>query len=375
MTQHDESYPLKDCDHQFEITHSRTEWDHWCEHRLDIIDRKFGPMPFMRPFRGVFDASDSLRDIHWCRWDPDLVHSTLREHPVVRLNYGSLEGHVRQLFEACAATGRPRVIISHTRIPHDPPENVRVIVTEPLAYQFSRTVSDARLRPAYQRRASALRHPFMIMARSTDHGRPRLMLMLEQLGLLRDALYSVSDIRARDYLFREDHVGVNAALGDLSARVLGDSYIKMDVRRNLGVVPALLELCHFYVSIDINGLYTEPCLWPVAEKNLWGYTTATPTLPIWPEHTAQQMREWGYRFQNTPYRLEGEAMQATVIRWCQEILFHHQITQNERWSQSWQDLQGEIATHNFKLTQDLHQIIQADVERQIQELPAEFQSL
>jgi hypothetical protein len=87
------------------------------------------------------------------------------------------------------------------------------------------------------------------------------------------------------------------------------------------------------------------------------------------------MRQWGYRFTNVPHRLAGETLQATVIRWCREILFLCQITQNPGWGQSWQDSQGEITAHNFELTRRLHRIIWEGVERQIQELPAEFQNL
>jgi hypothetical protein len=294
---------------------------------------------------------------------------------VVRLDYGALDEHIQRLFDACARVGEPRIIVSDTHIPHTPPDNVRIIVTEPTAYQFSRTFSDTKIKPVYHRQAKDLRHPFMIMARGQDYGRSRLMLMLEQLGLLKDALYSVGDIRAQDYYFSPDTVSINSTLENMSTQIVGDEYVKYDVKRNLETLPALINLCHFYVGVDTNGLFSERLLCSVAEKTLWGYTTTVPVLPIWHDSVAHQMGEWGYRFTNIPYRRSGETVQDTVIRWCKEILFHYQIAQNQQWSQAWQDSQGETTIHNFELTRRLHQIIWESVERQIAELPQEFQNL
>jgi hypothetical protein len=51
------------------------------------------------------------------------------------------------------------------------------------------------------------------------------------------------------------------------------------------------------------------------------------------------------------------------------------MTKNKEWAQSWQDLQGEDASHNFELTRKLHKILYRNIERQIDELPVEFQNL
>jgi hypothetical protein len=363
--EHNESPIQKARDQPFVVRPFRTEWDHWCKHKFDIIDKKFGSLPAMTP----------IDSTHWWQWDQQMINETIQAHSVVRLQYGSLNEHIQRLFDACKNTNEPRLIVSDTKIPQPHPDNVRVIVTEPLAYQFSRTFAESNLRPVYHRKVQDLAHPFMILGRGGDYGRPRLMLMLEQLGLLKDALYSVGDVNARDHLFVADAVGINSALRDMSIQILGGEYIKYDVNRNLDILPDLLNRCHFYVGVDSNGLYPEQILLPVNEKSLWGYTTTVPTLPIWHDSVARQMAGWGYRFSNIPYRQPEETAQDTVIRWCKEILFHYQITQNEQWSQSWQDSQGEITIHNFELTHRLHQIILEDVERQIAELPAEFQNL
>lgn len=365
MINHDESPSLKNWNQPFEIRPFGTEWDHWCQHRLTVINQKFGPMPHMVPV---------MRGVGW-RWNQQTVNETLQKHSVVQLKYGALDEHIQRLFDACARVGEPRIIVSDTQIPHTPPDNVRVIVTEPTAYQFSRTFADTKIEPAYHRQTKDLRHPFMIMARGGDYGRPRLMLMLEQLGLLKDALYSVGDINAQNHLFWKDTVSINSSLRDMSSQVLGGEYIKFDVKRNLKKLPDLINLCHFYVGVDTNGLYLEEDLDSVGEKNLWGYTTTVPVLSIWRDSVAHQMAEWGYRFTNIPCRQSGETVQDTVIRWCKEILFHYQIAQNQQWSQSWQDSQGETTMHNFELTRRLHQIIWESIERQIAELPAEFQNI
>lgn len=355
----------KEWNGSFDIRNFFSEWDHWCEHRITIIDKKFGSMPFIPPGQGG----------QWYRWDQQLINKTMNEHPVVRLYWGALDEQIEMLFNACALTEKPRLIISDTQIPHTPPDNVRVIVTEPNAYQFSRTFADTKTKPTYNRRVRDLQHPFMIMARGQDYGRPELMLMLKQLGLLQDALYSSGDILAGDHQFMSDPVGINLSMKDISTRVLGGEYVKYDVKKNLETLPGLINLCHFYVGVDTNGLYHEKVLHSVCEKNLWGYTTTVPVLPIWYDSTAHQMQEWGYRFTNITHRREGETDQDTVIRWCREILFHYQITLNEQWSQSWQDQQGETTIHNFELTRRLHQIILDSIERQIAELPPEFQNL
>jgi hypothetical protein len=352
----------KDWNRSFEITSFSTEWDGWCEHKFDIIDKKFGPLPTLQP----------LSKTHWWRWNEQAVNEVLQKHPVVRLTYGSRNEHIQTLFDACAITGEPRVVISDTNIPQPHPENVRVISTQPLAYQFSRTLIDKKTKPIYHRKVKDLKHPFFIMAKGNDFGRPKLMLMLEQLSLLKDALYSVGQIDAVDNQFLIDDIGVNRSLKDLPDRTLGGEYIKYDVKKNLELLPHLINQCHFYASLDTNGLYGENLLYPVNEKTLWGYCTTVPTLPIWYDNIAEQMKGWGYRFTNTRYRTPGESIQDTVVRWSKEILFHYHITQNDIWSQSWQDARGEDAMHNYELTLDLHRVIMHSVEQQLSELPPEF---
>lgn len=346
----------------FEIMPFSTEWDGWCEHKFDIIDNKFGPLPNLVP----------LSKTHWLKWNPQAVNEILQKHPVVRLPYGSRNEHIQTLFEACALAQEPRVVISDTKIPQPHPENVRVINTQPLAYQFSRTLIDNKPKPIHDRKTKDLKHPFFIMAKSNDFGRPRLMLMLQQLGLLKDALYSVGDINAMDHQFPNDTVGVNSSLKDLHSRTLGGEYIKFDVKKNLELIPHLINQCHFYASVDTNGLFDEQLLYPVNEKTLWGYCTTVPTLPIWYDNIAEQMKEWGYRLSNIQYRTPGESIQDTVVRWCKEILFHYHITQNDDWSKSWQDAQGDDVMHNHELNLSLHSVILQSVEQQISELPQEF---
>jgi len=356
----------KDWNHPFKIKSFSTEWDDWCDHKFDIIDKKFGKLPNFHP----------LAPTHWWRWNAQAVNEILQKHPVVRLHYGSRNEHIQTLFEACALTEEPRVVISDAKILQPHPENVRVITTQPLAYQFSRTLVDQKKKskPIYGRKAKDLKHPFFIMAKGNDFGRPRLMLMLEQLGLLKDALYSVRDINAMDYQFPSDTVSVNRSLKDLQSRILGGEYIRFDIKKNLELIPHLINQCHFYASVDTNGLFDEQLLWPVNEKTLWGYCTTVPTLPIWYDNIAEQMKEWGYHFSNTQYRTPGESIQDTVVRWCKEILFHYRITQNDDWAESWQQSRGEYAVHNHELTLSLHNVITQSVEQQISELPIEFKT-
>lgn len=350
----------------FKVELFSTEWDGWCDHRVPFINAKFGRRP---------KIALGEKGKHWVQWDNKLLEQTVQKNSVLYLRYGSFDIHIDSLFDACRTVDEPRIVVSDTKIRSAIPENVRVIYVEPLAYQFSRTFADTNIKPVYHRQVKDLTHPFMIMSRSADHGRPRLMLMLEQLGLLKDALYSCGDIQAADHLFDKDELGINKSLKDVALRTLGSSYIKMDVKKNLEEIPALINQCHFYVGADTNGLFGENMYWPVNEKCLWGYATTVPVLPIWYDNVNQQMQEWGYRFKNIPYQQLGETVQQTVARWCCEILFYYQIAQNAQWSQSWQDQQGEDAVHNFELTRVLYKTIAHDIEQQIDELPSEFQNL
>ena len=349
----------------FDVGPFSTEWDQWCDHRVPFINEKFGSRPCVR----------ALNSTHWWQWNEQLIDRTVRENPVIYLRYGCFDSHIKLLFEACRKVNEPRLIVSDVNIRSAKPANVRVIYTEPTAYQFSYTFANADIKPIYHRKIQDFKHPFMIMARNVDHGRSRLMLMLKQLGLLEDALYSCGNITAADYLFMEDPRSINSCLSDMVLSVLGGQYIKFDVKKNLKVIPELINRCHFYVSADSNGLFKEAPLYSVGEKTLWGYATTVPVLPIWYNSIDYQMQDWGYRFQNIPYRQPGETQQDTVVRWCQEILFRYQITQNSQWAQSWQDKQGEDTIHNFELTLGLYKTIARDIERQIDELPQEFQNL
>ena len=213
------------------------------------------------------------------------------------------------------------------------------------------------------------------MASNPYSDRVPVLMMLKQLGVLEDALWSCPDIYASDRVYAEDHIAINPALSDIKKQVVGGEYIAFNCKGNMVVLPPLLQQCHFHVAMYSDVLYTDYHHWCVDEKHLQGYTTTTPVLPIWRDEQAEQMREWGFRFENIPGRAELESKQEAIMRWCREILFYSQLSKNPDWAQSWQDSQGETTSHNFELNRKLHKIIYRDIEKQIDELPSEFRDL
>lgn len=349
----------------FAITDWNSEWKEWCKYPIPFITSKFGNRPLLRPV-----SIDG-----WWQWDSTLIEKTVKENTVLYLKYGFLEYHIKLLFDACKKINEPRIIVSEATINHPVPSNVKIIYSACHAYHFSRVFDDTNIKPVYKRQTKNLKYPFMIMAFGHDHGRPRLMLMLEQLGLLKNSLYSSGHIISNKLLFPEDPLGINSVLTDIEKTVIGKKYIKFNVKKNLNIIPNFINQSHFYVAGDTDGLYYPQAGWCVSEKHLWGYTTTTPVKSIWCDNTTEQMKRWGYRTNNISKRKKEETIQDTIERWCKEILFLYQITLNNNWSQSWQEKQQEDGNHNFQLTKNLHKIISLDIEKQIDELPIEFKNL
>lgn len=360
-----EEYKIKNFDKAFDVMPYTTEWNFWCKHTVPFINAKFGNRPFLKPY-----------DNHgWWKWDKKRVEDTVKNHSVIYLMYGSLDYHIKLLFDACQKINEPRIIVSDTNIQFTTPKNVKIISTAGLAYQFSRTFADTNVKPVYKRSVKNLKYPFMIMASSNDNGRPRLMLMLEKLGILKKSLYSSGHISPDKLLFPEDNLGINTVLTDIKKKIIGKEYIRFNVEKNFDIIPSFINQCHFYVATDTDGLYNHKINWTVSEKHLWGFTTTAPVISIWCDNTRQQMQKWGYRNHNISKRQNNETLQDTVERWCKEILFYYQITCDPNWSQSWQDKQKLDTAHNFELTRRLYKIISSDISRQIDELPVEFKNL
>jgi hypothetical protein len=351
----------------FPVREYYTEWQSWCEYDVPFINEKFGKRPWLKP----------LHNYRLCRWTDSLVQDTVRLNPVIYLNYGSTDDHIKQLYNACEKIGEPRLIITTSKIRSNIPipDSVRIIHTEAMAYQYSKTFDSSGISPVYHRKATDLKHSFLFMASSPYSDRVPVAIMLKELCVLEDALWSCPDIYASDRVYAEDHIGINPALSDIKKQVVGGEYIRFDIKENIKVLPPLLQQCHFHVAMDSDVLYTDYHHWCVAEKHLQCYTTTTPVLPIWGDEEAEQMREWGFRFDNIPGRAESESKQEAIIRWCKEILFYSQLSKNPDWAQSWQDSQGETTSHNFELNRKLHKIIYRDIEKQIDELPSEFRDL
>ena len=75
----------------------------------------------------------------WVQWDNKLLEQTVQKNSVLYLRYGSFDIHIDSLFDACRTVNEPRIVVSDTKIRSAIPENVRVVYTEPTAYQFSKT--------------------------------------------------------------------------------------------------------------------------------------------------------------------------------------------------------------------------------------------
>ena len=353
--------------HPFKVINYFTEWDHWCRHSVPFINEKFGKRPWIEP----------LHDFKFQHWEDRLIDDTIKDHPVVYLGYGSRYENIKQLYTACEKIGEPRLIITTSKIRSNipVPDSVRIIHTEAMAYQYSKTFDDSGISPVYHRKATDLKYSFLFMASSRYSDRVPVAMMLKELGVLEDALWACPEVKAVDRLYDPDPIGINSVLSDLDKRVVGGEHVQFNEKRNTEILSPLLRQCHFHVAMDSDVLYTDYHHWCVAEKHLQGYTTTTPVLPIWGDEQAEQMKEWGFRFDNIPGRAESESKQEAIVRWCREILFYSQLSKNPDWAQSWQDSQGETTSHNFELNRKLHEVIYRDIEKQIDELPPEFRDL
>lgn len=363
---------IKDLNKPFKITPFLTEWDIVVKDVINpvpFINAKFGNRPTLTPLNG---------EINWWSWNNNMLVETVKNNPVLYLKYGSFDSHIKQLYQACANTDQPRLIVTYDkiRLAVPIPANVRVIHTNAMAYQFSKLVSDDKnIRPVLHRSVADLKHSFLFMAANPNSDRVKVLMMLESLGVLENALYSSPDIEIRSKQYLTDKIAINQHLNDLHRKYLGRYYSKFDMKGNLRVMPDLLNQCHFHVAMDSDVLRTNYIHWCVAEKHLQGFTATIPVLPIWDEPETQTMKEWGFRFKNIPSRDESESEQEAIMRWCKEILFYYQMIGNKEWAQSYQDLQGEDTFHNFMLLKGLHKTISSNIEKQIDELPTEFQNL
>jgi len=364
---------IKTLDKPFKINPFLTEWNRANADVINpvpFINAKFGNRPMLTPMDDTATG--------WWSWNDNLLDETVKNNPVLYLDYGSFDSHLKQLYQACAGTDQPRLIVTDDKIRSavPVPANVRVIHTNAMAYQFSKLVSDDRnIRPVFHRSVADLKHSFLFMASNPNSDRIKVLMMLESLGVLENALCSSPDVEVRTRQYITDNIGINQHLNHLHSKNLGRDYSRFDVKGNLRTISDLLDQCHFHVAIDSDVLYTHYIHWCVAEKHLQGFTATTPVLPIWNEPETQTMKEWGFRFNNIPGRDESESEQEAVMRWCKEILFYYQMIGNKEWAQSWQDQQGEDTFHNFMLLKGLHGTISSNIERQIDELPTEFQNL
>lgn len=360
--------------HPFDIKNYSTEWDRWCRHTVPFINEKFGKRPWIEP---MVCRDMELGDWTYSDWQDRLIKNTIKEHQVVYLDYGSGNENIKQLYDVCEEVGDPRLIITTSKIRSNipVPDSVRIIHTDAMAYQYSKTFNDSAISPVYHRKVIDIKHSFLLMASNINSARVPLVMMLKELGVLEDALWTCPKVKAADQLLYPDLLGINSVLSDTDKRVVGGEYIRQDIERNMNVLPHLLQQCHFHVAMDSDVLDTDYHHWCVAEKHLQGYTTTTPVLPIWGDEEAEQMKEWGFRFDNIPGRDPSESKQEAIVRWCREIVFYSQLAKNPDWAQSWQDKQGETTSHNFELNRKLHEIIRCDIEKQIDELPPEFQNL
>lgn len=370
---------IKSLDKPFEITPFQTEWDRTLSDVIKpapFINAKFGNRPMLTPLGPPL--MDPLGYTGWWNWNKSMLDETVKNNSVLYLLYGSVDSHIKQLYQACADTGQPRLIVTHDKIRSavPVPANVRVIHTNAMAYQFSKLVSDdSNIRPVFRRSVADLKHSFLFMAANPNSDRIKVLMMLESLGVLENALCSSPDVEVRSKQYITDNIAINQHLNHLHSKYLGSDYSKFGLKGNLRTISDLLSQCHFHVAMDSDVLYTHYIHWCVGEKHLQGFTATTPVLPIWDDPETQTMKEWGFRFNNIPSRDESESEQEAVMRWCKEILFYYQMIGNKEWAQSWQNQQGEDTFHNFTLLKGLHRTISSNIERQIDELPTEFQNL
>jgi len=353
--------------HLIENTEYQTEWSDWSPDPIPHITKKWGSRITIPCPVGVFDG-----EFYW--YDQSLLDEIVRENSVIFVKYGYFDWQLEELRQSLQRVKENRIVISFCRLPGDWPENVKIIYTEPMAYQFSKALERAELKQRYHRKIKNLKHSFAIMAMGVDQGRHHLLLMLKKLGLLDRALHSNPNLATSKGIYIQDDLSINNHLVEMTESVLGDRYIEFDVQQNLKVLPRLFEECHFYVSIDTNP-FLDNRLVCITEKVMWGVSTTTPLLPIWATNKAEQMLEWGFQFDNVSYRQKNESEQEAVRRWCERIMFLDKIIKDPDWAQSWENRCGVATAHNVDLAHRLHHIIDQDIQKQIDELPAEFQKL
>ena len=356
-------------DFPIEIDQYSTEWkvSGWAK-PIPFINEKFGKRPKLYP---------QNYDKHWWIWDDPLIEKIVKKNSVLYLQYGSTDSHLQKLFSACRKIEEPILIITDEKIRSNQkiPHNVRVIHTHAMAYQYSKMFDESGVRPVFHRKVEDMEHSFMLMASNPISPAPYLLMMLKELDALDNALCGSPELKSNNVLYEGDKLGINKVLKDLNQNYLGGEYVKYDHDRNVHIIDKLANKCHFFVSIDRDVFYDFYIHWSIAEKHLQCFTSTAPVLPIWADAEAQQMKEWGFRFNNNPNRRQDESIQDVVKRYCKEILYYAQMTKNKDWAQSWQDLQGEDTFHNFQLCKNLHKNISDEIVRQIDELPNEFKNL
>jgi hypothetical protein len=345
----------------------KTEWSEWSPDPVPHVTAKWGE-------RIMLPNPVEIKHNNFYWYETELLDQIARDNAVIYLKYGYFLWQINELKQSLAKVNEPRIVVSFCDLPGPWPDNVRLINTEPMAYQFSKAITRAGLRPKYQRRVSQLDHRFTIMAMGRDQGRHKLMLMLERLNLLANAKHSNPDLAPEQGVFTEDHLAFNKMARPLPARILGDAYVKFNVEQNLKVLPGIIEQGNFFVSIDTNP-FLDDRISNITEKIMWSMTTTTPVIPIWATNKARQMAEWGFRFDNVGYRRSEETEQQAVQRWCERIMFMDRIAQDPEWAQSFEDRSGEDTAHNVDLAKRLHVIIDQSIQHQIDQLPREFQDL
>lgn len=281
------------------------------------------------------------------------------------------EWQVDELRQVCWRVQEPTILVSQTHLPGEWPDWVRVVVTQPFAYQFSRLFS---LSPPSRSQTPIGQHRLLIMARNWDHGRQHLLMWLNAMGLLDDALVSCPELRACDFWLPHDRRGVNELLRDMPAMTIGDQYHRLDLRVNFKHLVPHMERCNFQIAVS-NCPLDAGAIRPVSEKVLWAVATHTPAVCIWSESEQSQMLEWGFRVDHTPTRQAHETECEALHRFVDRVRVWHDNTRDALDARRWLESHAMQQHRNQRLMANLHQTIDQDIQRQISELPVEFQAL
>jgi len=338
----------------------------WLDAPTSCVTRKWGDRPVLGSFYDVEIKS-------WKYFGVGKIDQMVREHSVIYLSVHLLPCEIETLRDSLRRLGEPRIIVSMQALPGEWPDSVRLIVTHPMAYIFSYCLDKGGFGIQHKKKVRDLKYNFGIMQQGPEPGRRHLIMMLKKLGLLDRALYSNNHLTA-DHTFSSDELAINKHLVDIPSKIIGVSYDRKNLFENMKFLLPEIEKCHLWISTE-SDVYMSDLLMCVAEKPMWAVSTGTPLLAIWRENVAQQMRDWGYRFHNLGIKGEDETDQGAVRRWCEKIAFMDHLFRDPDWAQDWLDLQGENTSWNAELSRKLHLTIAGDTERQIQELPAEFQNL